>query len=95
MKLFREPLLHFLILGAGLFLLFGAVADRTGERVDQIVVSSGQIDHLVEVWTKTRQRPPSSSRRRPAGSEWPAPTSAWVSSISLAASTTCCSCWRC
>lgn len=60
MKLFREPLLHFLILGAGLFLLFGAVADRTGERVDQIVVSSGQIDHLVEVWTKTWQRPPTS-----------------------------------
>ena len=59
-RLLSEPLLHFLVLGAALFLLFRLVGDRAGERPDEIVVSAGQIDHLVEVWTKTWLRPPTS-----------------------------------
>ncbi len=55
-KLLREPLHHFLALGAGLFTLFGG--GGAGERPDEIVVSAGQIDHLVEIWMKTWQRPP-------------------------------------
>lgn len=58
MKLMREPLVHFLLLGAGLFLLFGWVADDEGDRPDHIVVSSGQIEQLVATWTRTWQRPP-------------------------------------
>jgi len=55
----REPLLHFLLGGAGLFLLFNYVADPETGRDDQIVVTSGQIEHLVTLFVKTRQRVPS------------------------------------
>jgi len=55
----REPLLHFLLGGAGLFLLFNIVADSDRASDDQIVVTSGQIEHLVTLFVKTRQRAPS------------------------------------
>lgn len=58
MKLLREPLVHFLVLGAGLFLLFNAVDDSEGDRSDRIVVTSGQIERLAEGWARTWQRPP-------------------------------------
>ena len=54
----REPLLHFLLGGAGLFLLFNYVSDPRSGSDDQIVVSSGQVEHLVSLFTKTRQRAP-------------------------------------
>ena len=57
--LLRDPLLHFFVAGAGLFLLFSFVSgpDMTGD--EQIVVSSGQIEHMVSIFEKTRQRSPS------------------------------------
>ena len=58
MKLLREPLFHFLILGAGLFVLFGLVDDSEGQRTDRIVVTAGQIEWLAERWTRTWQRSP-------------------------------------
>ena len=58
MKLLREPLFHFLVLGAGLFALFGLVDDSEGTRTDRIVVTTGQIQRLAEGWTRTWQRPP-------------------------------------
>ncbi len=56
----REPLVHFLVLGAGLFLLSSLVGDRAGERSDRIVVTAGHTEHLVQGWTRTWQRPPTS-----------------------------------
>ncbi len=50
----REPLVHFLVLGAGIFLLAALVGESDQDQPDQIVVSVGQIDRLVETW----QRPP-------------------------------------
>lgn len=58
MKLLREPLVHFLILGAGLFLLFSLVRTPDNSQTDRIVVSQGQVAQLVEGWTRTWQRPP-------------------------------------
>ena len=58
MKLLREPLVHFLVLGAALFLLYKIVADPVGDRSDRIVVTSGHIERLVEGWKRTWQRPP-------------------------------------
>lgn len=58
MKLLREPLVHFLVLGLGLFLLFQWVGESGLERNDRIVVSSAQIERLAEGWTRTWQRPP-------------------------------------
>jgi len=54
----REPLLHFLLAGAGLFLLFNYVSDPETIGDDQIVVTSGQIEHLTTLFVKTRQRTP-------------------------------------
>lgn len=54
----REPLLHFLLGGVGLFLLFNYVSDSESIDDDQIVVTSGQIEHLTTLFVKTRQRTP-------------------------------------
>ncbi len=60
----REPLLHFLVAGAGLFLLFDVVSepDTTGD--EQIVVTSGHIEHLVTLFVKTWQRSPTDAELR-------------------------------
>jgi len=60
----REPLLHFLLGGFGLFLLFSLVSDSNRVADDEIVVSAGHIEHMVSVFAKTRQRPPSSEELR-------------------------------
>ena len=54
----REPLLHFLLAGAGLFLLFSFAAGPDSADNDEIVVSSGQIEHLTTLFVKTWQRAP-------------------------------------
>ncbi len=54
----REPLLHFLVAGAGLFLLFNYAAGPEDAGGDEIVVSSGRIEHLTTLFVKTWQRPP-------------------------------------
>lgn len=57
-NILREPLLHFLVLGAGLFLLFGGVGDPTDERPDRIVVTEAKIANLAELFRQTWRRPP-------------------------------------
>jgi len=58
MRFLREPLLHFLVLGAGLFILFNFADKGESERPDEIVVTAGQIEHLADTFTRTWQRPP-------------------------------------
>ena len=57
MKLLREPLLHFLVIGAA---LFGVYQWATGgeSAQDEIVVSAGQIASLEAIFSQTWQRPP-------------------------------------
>ena len=57
-RLLREPLLHFLLLGAALFAAFswGSGHFETGSK--SIVVTQGRIDHLVNTFARTWQRPP-------------------------------------
>lgn len=45
--------------GAGLFLLFNTVSDTETRDNDEIIVTSGKIEHLVTLFAKTRQRAPS------------------------------------
>ncbi len=54
----REPLVLFLVLGAGIFLLFSFVGDRQVFVPDEIVVDAGQIERMSQAWRKTRMRPP-------------------------------------
>jgi len=56
----KEPLFHFLLLGAGLFLLFGLV-NKNNDSIDtkqEIVVTQGRIDALSGQFQKVWQRPP-------------------------------------
>ena len=57
-KLLREPLVHFLLLGAGLFLVSGLVSQRTGGDTNTIVVTQGHVEHLVAGFSRAWQRPP-------------------------------------
>jgi hypothetical protein len=56
-RIVREPLLHFLILGAALFAVFSFLRDDSAERQEQIVVSAGKIEHMAALFTRTWQRP--------------------------------------
>ncbi len=58
MKLLREPLVHFLVLGAGLFLVFSMVGDSDDASNDRIVISTARVAQLTEIFTRTWQRPP-------------------------------------
>jgi hypothetical protein len=57
-KLLREPLVHFLLLGALLFFAFGLVNKRTSGGTKRIVVTQGEIEHLQDTFTRAHQRPP-------------------------------------
>ncbi len=64
MKILREPLLHFLLLGA---VIFGAHRLRSNAHATQpgnIVVTEGRIEALVAAFTRTWQRPPTASERQ-------------------------------
>jgi hypothetical protein len=57
-KILREPLLHFLVLGAVLFVLFGMIGGPASQQPDQIVVSAAKIENLAELFGRTWRRPP-------------------------------------
>ncbi|MBF6024022.1 peptidyl-prolyl cis-trans isomerase [Lysobacter niastensis] len=57
-KLLREPLLHFLLLGAGLFVLYGWVGSRGGGADGQVRITGGRVAHLVAGFEGIHQRPP-------------------------------------
>jgi hypothetical protein len=61
-KLFREPLVHFLLIGAGLFLLFGwkgnPASMQGGQQPKKIMVAQDTVDQLVAAFTRTWMRPP-------------------------------------
>ena len=58
-KLVGEPLVHFALIGAALFVLYGLVNDDGLAGTDnEIVVSAGRIEQLVSIFHKTWQRPP-------------------------------------
>jgi hypothetical protein len=60
----REPLSHFLLAGAGLFLLFSYAVDSPDVADDEIVITSGQIEHLTTIFVKTWQRSPTTEELR-------------------------------
>jgi len=57
-KILREPLLHFLLLGALLFLLYNAVSGWRGGADRRIVVTDATVAGLVQTFAGTWQRPP-------------------------------------
>ncbi len=58
-RILREPLFHFLLLGAGLFIAFSVMPASPGSReTGKIVVTQGQLASMRESFSRTRQRPP-------------------------------------
>ncbi len=57
-KVIKEPLGHFLLAGAALFVLYSSVNPETASH-NVIVVDDGRINHLSAVFEKTWNRPPS------------------------------------
>src|SRR4051794_35130462 len=53
----REPLLHFVVIGVLLFLMFHLWGSG-GSGSNRIVITPGQIDSIVLGFTRTWQRPP-------------------------------------
>ena len=58
MKLLREPLLHFVLLGAAIFAAHSLLANHSVDRPAEIIVTQGKLENLVIGFTRTWQRPP-------------------------------------
>ena len=59
MKLLREPLVHFMFIGAVIYLLYGVFAEPVPEADDKtIVVTAGEIEWMQTAWQKRWNRPP-------------------------------------
>lgn len=54
----KEPLLHFCILGAVIFIAYGLINERVAVQPDSIVVTQGRIENLAALFQRTWQRPP-------------------------------------
>jgi len=57
-KLIREPFIHFLLLGAAIFIANRLVSGRADNQPGKIVITQGQITSLVIGFSRTWQRPP-------------------------------------
>ena len=58
MKIIREPLFHFLLLGATIFAVYGLATRHKTDKPGEIVVTQGTLENLVTGFTRTWQRPP-------------------------------------
>jgi len=64
-RIVREPMVHFLIIGAAIFALsarFGG--DQQAAPRDRIVVTDGRVEQLAQIFAKTWQRPPTPQELR-------------------------------
>ena len=60
-KFLKDPLLHFLLIGAALFLVFGFFKGPAGNEENRIVITTGDIEALQANFARTWQRPPTDS----------------------------------
>jgi peptidyl-prolyl cis-trans isomerase C len=65
LKLLREPLLHFLVIGAALFVLYGLWGQQdTQEQERTITITAGEVAWLTDAWEKRWNRPPTPEERQ-------------------------------
>ena len=57
-KVIKEPLLHFLLLGCGLFLLYNMINGGTVDKPNTIVVTAGKVEQLSANFSRTWERLP-------------------------------------
>jgi hypothetical protein len=68
MRLLREPLLHFLALGAAIFAVHALLSGEA--KHDVVVVTRGRVDSLVASFTSTHGRPPDAAERDDLVQSW-------------------------
>jgi len=56
--LWREPLLHFLVLGAALFGLYGLIGKKEAEAPAKVVISAERVANVADRFARTWRRPP-------------------------------------
>jgi len=61
--LLREPLLHFLVLGAGLFFLFNQINEPKAGTDHRIIITQADLNRLASTWLKGMGRPPTAQER--------------------------------
>jgi hypothetical protein len=64
MKILREPLLHFILLGAAIFAVYGFVTSHRTDKPGEIVVTQGTLENIITGFTRTWQRPPTEEELR-------------------------------
>ena len=57
-RLWREPLVHFRLIGFALFLFYDMTNEQSNEAPNRIVVNSGQVEQLAANFKRTWMRPP-------------------------------------
>jgi hypothetical protein len=57
-RLLKEPLLHFLLLGAAIFVAYGLVSKRSSGEPGKIVITQGQVEAMALGFSRAWQRPP-------------------------------------
>ncbi|MFO1304600.1 MAG: peptidylprolyl isomerase [Burkholderiales bacterium] len=66
----KEPLLHFLLIGAAIFLFFDWSGAGSALGKPRIVVKRGQVEHLVAAYEKTWHRSPSPEELQGLVDDW-------------------------
>ena len=70
-RILKEPLLHFVALGAALFVAYGFLSRSSGtDAPRQITVTLGQVEHLATGFARTWQRPPTESELKSLVDDW-------------------------
>jgi hypothetical protein len=57
-RLLKEPLLHFLVLGAAIFAVYQWLPKRSSSEPGNIVITQGEIENLATIFARSWQRPP-------------------------------------
>jgi len=70
-RILKEPLLHFLLLGAALFIAYGLMSGPGNSSAPgKIIVTVGQVEHLAAGFAKTWQRPPTDAELKGLIDDW-------------------------
>ena len=70
-RILKEPLFHFLLLGAGLFIAYGLISKSgSSSAPGKIVVTVGHVEHLAAGFAKTWQRPPTDAELKGLVDDW-------------------------
>jgi hypothetical protein len=64
MKILREPLLHFILLGATIFVVYGFISRHRTDKPGEIVVTQRTLENIITGFTRTWQRPPTEEELR-------------------------------